>query len=52
MAEKFKPTANPEYAAGMREIRRSNASGSHDNRPKRERSRADAKRAAIRLDEA
>lgn len=42
--------ANPEYAEGMRQLRRSNAAGSHDNRPRRERSRADAKRAAIRRD--
>jgi hypothetical protein len=50
MASKRRGVANPEYAEGMRQLRRSNAAGSHDNRPKRERSRADAKRAAIRRD--
>lgn len=50
MAKRHKNVANPEYAEGMRQLRRSNAAGSHDNRPRRERSRADAKRAAIRRD--
>jgi hypothetical protein len=45
---KFKGTANPEYIAAMRELRSSSAAGTHDNRPKRERSRRDAKRASIR----
>lgn len=48
--DKYKPTANPAYAEGMRELRRSNAAGSHDSRPARERSRSDAKRAAIKRD--
>ena len=48
--DKYQPTANPAYAAGMREIRKSNAAGTHDSRPARERSRADAKRAAIKRD--
>lgn len=38
--KKYKPTANPEYAKGMAEIRRSNASGTHlDKRTKRLRTR-------------
>jgi hypothetical protein len=49
-SEKYRAVANPAYAAGMREIRRSNAAGTHDARPSRERSRRDAKRAAIRRD--
>jgi hypothetical protein len=44
----FQPTANPERAQAMAEIRRSSAASSHDTRPKRERSRRDAKRASIR----
>jgi hypothetical protein len=48
---KYKGNANPEYIAAMREIRRSSAAGSHDNRPKRERSRAASKRAEIRRSE-
>jgi hypothetical protein len=39
--------ANPQYAEGMRSIRRSNAAGTHDERPNRERSRSDALRKAI-----
>jgi len=45
---KHKGTANPEYIAAMRELRRSNASGSHDSRPKRERSRGASRAAEIR----
>lgn len=45
--KKYK-SANPEYAKGMREIRRSNAAGTHDDRPNRERSRKDSLRAAIK----
>jgi hypothetical protein len=38
--KKFKPTANPAYAEGMREIRKSNASGTHlDKRTRRQRTR-------------
>lgn len=38
--KKFKPTANPAYAEGMREIRKSNASGTHlDRRTRRQRTR-------------
>ena len=38
---------NKEYMRGMQEIRRSNAAGTHDNRPNRERSRKDQLRAAV-----
>jgi hypothetical protein len=41
-------SANPKLAEGMREIRRSNAAGTHDDRPTRERSRKDALNAAVR----
>jgi hypothetical protein len=44
---KFKGTANPEYIAAMRELRSSSAAGTHDNRPKRERSRSAAKKVSI-----
>jgi len=44
---KFKGTANPEYIAAMRGIRSSSAAGTHDNRPKRELSRSNAKKASI-----
>jgi len=47
-SEKYRATANPEMASAMREIRRSNAAGTHDNRPARQRSRHAAKHAAIR----
>lgn len=48
-AKKYKPTANPEYAHGMREIRRSSAAGTHaDRRTKRNRDRAAKRRNAIR----
>lgn len=47
-ASKFRPTANPEMAAAMRELRRSSAASSHDNRPKRQRTRSASKRAAIK----
>lgn len=40
--------ANPEFAAAMRELRRSSAAGTHDNRPNRVRTRRDVKRDAIR----
>jgi len=45
---KYKGHANPELAAAMRELRRSNAAGTHDSRPNRERARGQAKRADIR----
>ena len=41
---------NEDLYRAMQEKRRSNAARPHDSRPKRERSRADAKRAAIRKD--
>lgn len=46
--EKFKGIENKAYIQGMRELRRSNAAGSHDSRPNRQRTRANAKREAIR----
>lgn len=49
-SEKYRAVANPAMASAMREIRRSNAAGTHDARPHRERSRSDAKRAQIRRD--
>lgn len=39
---------NPNYIEGMRQIRQSNAAGTHDDRPNRERSRNDALRSAIK----
>ena len=47
-ATKFKGTENKAYIEGMREIRKSNASGSHDSRPNRQRTRATAKKQAIK----
>jgi hypothetical protein len=45
---KYKPTANPAYAEGMREIRKSNASGTHlDKRTRRQRTRQSAIHHAI-----
>lgn len=44
---KFRAIANPEMAAAMRGLRSSNAATSHDNRPKRVRTRSNSKRAAI-----
>jgi hypothetical protein len=41
--KKYQPTANPAYAEGMREIRKSNASGTHlDRRTRRLRTRQSA----------
>jgi len=45
---KHKGTQNTAYIEGMREIRKSSAAGTHDNRPNRQRTRAGAKAAAIR----
>ena len=45
---KFKGVENKPYIEGMREIRRSNAAGSHDSRPPRQRTRTTAKRQAIK----
>ena len=41
-------TENKAYIEAMREIRRSNAAGTHDNRPNRQRTRMTAKRIAIK----
>lgn len=47
-ATKFKGVENKAYIEGMREIRKSNASGSHDSRPPRQRTRSTAKREAVK----
>lgn len=47
-ATKFKGVENKPYIEGMREIRRSNAAGSHDSRPPRQRTRSTAKRQAVK----
>lgn len=48
MAEKHRKTENKAYIEGMRQIRRSNAAGTHeDKRTKRARTRSAAKRKAI-----
>jgi hypothetical protein len=44
----FTPSANPEQAEANRLRARSSAAGTHDNRPNRERTRKDSKRAALR----
>ena len=44
----FTPDANPEWAAAQREIGRSSATQPQDSRPNRQRTRKDAKQAAIR----
>ena len=41
-------TENKEYIIAMREIRRSNKAGTHDNRPNRQRTRATVLRKAIK----
>lgn len=48
MSKKHRPVRNEKLYRAMVELRRSNAAGKHDPRPNRQRSRADAKRAAIR----
>lgn len=40
--------ANPDYARAMHGLRSSSAASPHDNRPNRQRTRADARKAAIR----
>ena len=46
--KQFRPTANPAYAEGMREIRRSNKAGIHlDKRTRRKRTRQSANDNAI-----
>ena len=47
-AEGFEPVRNEAYHAAMVDIRRSSATSSHDTRPNRQRTRATAKRQAIR----
>jgi hypothetical protein len=49
MAKNKKPkgTENKAYIEGMRQIRRSNAAGTHDSRPNRERTRSAARNKAI-----
>lgn len=44
--EKFRPTANPEWAQAKREMQRSSKADPHDNRPKRIRTRQNEERAA------
>ena len=48
--EKYVHPANPLRAAADAERARSNAAGTHDSRPKRERSRGDVLRAEVRRD--
>jgi hypothetical protein len=45
---KPKKIQNTAYIVAMREIRKSNASGTHDNRPNRQRTRANIKSQAIK----
>ncbi len=51
MPKKVRGVENPDAARAAAERAQSNAWGTHDNRPNRERSRADAKRAAIKRQE-
>lgn len=44
----LRPGADPDAMRADLERRRSGAAGKHDNRPNRQRSRRDARRAAIR----
>lgn len=44
----FTPSANPEQAEAMRLLGRSSATEKHDSRPNRQRTRAGAKKAALR----
>jgi hypothetical protein len=46
--EKFRGVENHKYAVEMHGLRSSGAAGSHDNRPKRERTRSNTRRAAIK----
>ncbi len=45
---KYRLTALPEFSKAMHEKGRSSSTQPHDSRPKRQRSRQDAKRASIR----
>jgi hypothetical protein len=47
-ADGFEPVRNEAYHQAMVDIRRSSATSSHDTRPPRQRTRANAKRQAIR----
>lgn len=44
-------TENKNYIKAMREIRRSNAAGTHDNRPHRQRTRASELEAELRIED-
>ena len=47
-AMSYTPTSLPEFSKAMHEKGRSNCTQPHDSRPKRQRSRQGAKRAAIK----
>jgi hypothetical protein len=46
--KKRKGIENKAYIQGMRELRKSNASGTHDNRPKRLRTRSAIRQQSIK----
>lgn len=48
--EDFQPVRNEESHRAMMDKRSSNAAGTHDSRPNRERTRSNAKRKAIKQD--
>lgn len=48
MKKVIRKTENKAYIEAMREIRRSNKAGTHDNRPNRQRTRATAKATAMK----
>lgn len=48
MKKKVTKIQNTAYIEAMREIRRSNKAGTHDNRPNRQRTRATVLRQAIK----
>ena len=48
MKKKVIKIQNTAYIEAMREIRRSNKAGTHDNRPNRQRTRATVLRSAIK----
>lgn len=45
---KFRTTSNPEFSRAMHAKRSSNCTQPYDSRPNRQRSRQDAKRAAVK----
>jgi hypothetical protein len=51
MSDKYRGVENPDAARAAAERAQSGAWGTHDNRPKRERSRDAAKRAAIKRED-